>query len=254
MMTNGADEKSSAQHSLARLSSSDDLELVKLLQSGCHDALTVLFERYRALVFHIARNIVKDEGEAEETVQQAFFDLYRAIAQFNPERGTFKSWMLQFAYHRSINRREHLLSNKFYDSHELNDAIPARPLQATRSLLQLSAPETARFIEQMLATLKPSQRQAVELTFFEGLTAEEIAGKVGQSTVVVRNYLYRGLAKLRSAILERTDLERTHLERTDAARLSTAQRVTAQPVTAQPPGTQSKAEQKGILIAEPGLP
>lgn len=214
-MTNGADQK----NYLTRLSSSHDPELVKLLQSGCHDALTVLFERYSPLVFHIARNIVKDEGEAEETVQQVFFDLYRAIAQFNPERGTFKTWMLQFAYHRSINRREHLLSNKFYDSHELNDAISARPLQTTRSLLQLSAPETARFIEQLLTTLKPSQRRVIELTFFEGLTAEEIAGKVGQSAVVVRNYLYRGLAKLRSAILERT-----HLERADAARLANARK------------------------------
>jgi RNA polymerase sigma-70 factor (ECF subfamily) len=233
LMTNGA------EHHLTRLSSFHDLELVKLLQNGCHDALTVLFERYSPLVFHIARNIVKDEWEAEETVQQVFFDMYRAIAQFNPERGAFKTWMLQFAYHRSINRREHLLSSKFYDSHELNDAIFGRALSETRSLLQLSPPEATRFIEQMLATLKPSHRRVIELTFFEGLTAEEIAGKVGQSAVVVRNYLYRGLARLRSAILERTDLERTC-----AARL----------VSAQPPTAQPAAEQKALLIPEPGLP
>jgi hypothetical protein len=57
---------------------------------------------------------------------------------------------------------------------------------------------------------------------------------VGQNAVVVRNYLYRGLARLRSAILERTD----------AARL----------VSAQPPTAQPAAEQKALLIPEPGLP
>jgi RNA polymerase sigma-70 factor, ECF subfamily len=224
-MTKGADENNGAQEYLARLRASDDIALVKVLRNGCNDALTVLFERYSPLVFHIARNIVKDEWEAEETVQQVFFDLYRAIAQFNPERGTFKTWMLQFAYHRSINRREHLLCNKFYNSQELNEAIFGGALCATRSLLQLSPPEMRRFIEQMLTTLKPSQRRVIELTYFEGLTAEEIAGKVGEMAVVVRNHLYRGLAKLRCTLLERSQ----------AAQLVNAQR----------------EEQKGILVAQP---
>ena len=225
-MTKGADENNGAQEYLTRLRASDDIALVKVLRDGCNDALTVLFERYSPLVFHIARNIVKDEWEAEETVQQVFFDLYRAIAQFNPERGTFKTWMLQFAYHRSINRREHLLCNKFYNSQELNEAIFGGALSATRPLLQLSAPETTRFIEQMLTTLKPSQRRVIELTYFEGLTAEEIAGKIGETAVVVRNHLYRGLAKLRCTLLECGH----------AARLVSAQR---------------EEEQKGILVAQP---
>lgn len=225
-MTKGADENNGTQEYLTRLRASDDIALVKVLRDGCNDALTVLFERYSPLVFHIARNIVKDEWEAEETVQQVFFDLYRAIAQFNPERGTFKTWMLQFAYHRSINRREHLLCNKFYNSQELNEAFLGGALAATRSLLQLSPPETTRFIEQMLMTLKPSQRRVIELTYFEGLTAEEIAGKIGETAVVVRNHLYRGLAKLRCTLLEYSH----------AARFVSAQR---------------EEEQKGILLAQP---
>jgi RNA polymerase sigma-70 factor (ECF subfamily) len=208
-MTKGADQTNRPQvYSPPRLRVLDDVELVSALRDGCNDALAILFERHSPLVFHIARMIVKDEGEAEETVQQVFFDLFRAIGQFKPERGSFKTWMLQFAYHRSINRREHLLSNKFYNSQELDEAICGEVLNGSRSLQHLSPQETARFIEQMLASLKPPQRRVIEMTYFEGFTAEEIAAKVGETAAVVRHHLYRGLSKLRCILLESGPAER----------------------------------------------
>jgi RNA polymerase sigma-70 factor, ECF subfamily len=191
-----------SKYSLLRLRSLGDVEVAAALRDGHDDALAILFERHSALVFHIAKNIVKDDWEAEETVQQVFFDLYRAIQQFNPERGSFRTWMLQFAYHRSINRREHLLSNKFYNSGELNDVIVGKLFVENRSIRQLSPQETARLIDQILGTLKPAQRRVIELTYFDGLTAEEIAPKIGATAIVVRNHLYRGLAKLRRALLD----------------------------------------------------
>jgi RNA polymerase sigma-70 factor, ECF subfamily len=200
-MAESRDVAAFSKYALPRLRLLEDVELAAALRDGCPDALTVLFERHSALIFHIARNIVKDDWEAEETVQQVFFDLFRAIAQFDPERGSFKTWMLQFAYHRSIDRRDHLLCKKFYNSQELNEAIFGGALAGTRSLLQLSTLETTRLIEQILTTLKRPQRRVIELTFFEGLTPEEIAHKLGQTSVVVRNHLYRGLAKLRCALL-----------------------------------------------------
>jgi DNA-directed RNA polymerase specialized sigma24 family protein len=60
--------------------------------------------------------------------------------------------------------------------------------------------ETLRFCEQMLAQLKPLQRQVLELTYFEGWTAQEIADLQHRAAAHVRNDLYRGLAKLRSLI------------------------------------------------------
>jgi RNA polymerase sigma-70 factor (ECF subfamily) len=90
----------------SRLRSLSDEDLMAALRMGCNDALAVLFERHSALVFRIARAILHDDGEAEETVQKVFLDIFRAVNQFNPDRGTFKTWLLQYAYHRSIDRRQ----------------------------------------------------------------------------------------------------------------------------------------------------
>jgi hypothetical protein len=71
--------------------------------------------------------MLRDDGEAEETVQQVFFDVFRAVKQFDSRKGNFRTWLLQFAYHRSMNRREQLKSQRVYDWMELDEALPDAP-------------------------------------------------------------------------------------------------------------------------------
>src|SRR5271155_3365888 len=85
---------------------SDDALVGQVLARN-HDAFAVIVDRYQRLVFSVAVRIVKDEGEAEDVVQIVFLDIFRKVAQFDPARGTLKVWILQCAYHRSLNRREH---------------------------------------------------------------------------------------------------------------------------------------------------
>lgn len=210
-LTNG--EIATLLCSPSRLRALNDEDLMVALCAGCNDALAVLFERHSALVFRIARAILKDDGEAEETVQRVFLDIYRAASQFNPDRGTFTTWLLQFAYHRSLDRRSHLRANHFYTRNELNDLIPAELFHGGGYLLCLPPQEVACLVEQVLGTLHRRQRRVIELTYFEGLTAEEIAEKTGNSASSVRHDLYRALSKLRTILLE-TKKARTAPERT----------------------------------------
>ena len=179
-----------------------DTDLMDALRRGCNDALAVLFERHSALVFRIARAILRDDGEAEETVQRVFLDVFRAANQFNPARGSFKTWLLQYAYHRTINRREHLQANHFYNREELDELMPAELFYGAGHLICFPPQEVACLVEQILALLEPRQRKVIELTYFEGLTAEEVAKATGNSASSVRNNLYRALSKLRNAVLE----------------------------------------------------
>jgi RNA polymerase sigma-70 factor, ECF subfamily len=192
---------------LPQLRALEDEVLADKLAGGCHDALTVLFERHSGLVFRIARRILRNDGEAEETVQQVFLNVYRSIGQFDAQKGTFKTWLLQFAYHRAINRREHLVNKRFYDSEQLDEEFTKNSASAIGSLFQQSPQEVKHLIAQLLGIIKPAQRKAIELTFFDGLTAEEIAKKTGQTPSVIRHNLYRGLKKLRTVLVEQKQEE-----------------------------------------------
>jgi RNA polymerase sigma-70 factor (ECF subfamily) len=172
-----------------------DEELAQQITAGCQDALAVLFDRYHRLVFDVALRIVRDPGEAEDVVQNVFLDVFRAMANFDPRKGILKVWILQYAYHRALHRKRHLVSNHFYRWENLETAIEV----GSSGALWGELPEVVRLAEQMLENLKPRQREVVELTYYEGLTAEEIARRLGESPHAVRHHLQRGVAALRAA-------------------------------------------------------
>jgi RNA polymerase sigma-70 factor, ECF subfamily len=176
-----------------------DEQLIQHVVSGQQDALAVLFDRYHCLVFDVAFRIVRDAGEAEEVVQTVFLDIYRAVANFDSSKGIPKVWILQYAYHRALHRKRHLVSNHFYRWEELEAAVE---VGVGRSL-KAELPEMVRLAEQMLGRLKPRQRAVLEMTYYEGLTAEEIAQRLGLSAHIVRHDLHRGLGVLRQAIGKR---------------------------------------------------
>src|SRR5260370_32011862 len=138
-----------------------DEELMQQARTGRHDALAILFDRYHRLVFDVALRIVRDPGEAEDVVQNVFLDVFRAMANFDSRKGILKVWVLQYAYHRALHRKRHLVSNHFYRWENLETAIEVGSGRALWGEL----PEAARLGEEMLEKLKPPQRTVIILTY-----------------------------------------------------------------------------------------
>jgi RNA polymerase sigma-70 factor (ECF subfamily) len=183
---------------LVRQRFASDEELAEQLQDGNADALAVLFKRHAPLLYGIARRILRNDAEAEDVVQQIFLDVFRGIHQFDRGKGTFKSWLLMFAYQRTFNSRRSQMSNKFFETESFADLlVEDRQLGVAES--RYFPVENSILIEQVLNHLQPRQRRTIELIYREGLTAEEVSIRTGESVRVVRHNLYRGLEKLRKA-------------------------------------------------------
>ena len=185
--------------SFAQLKDLPDDQLIAHLQAGNGDALAVLFDRYHRLVLSIALRIIGDPGEAEDVMQNVFLEIFRSAAQFDSAKGTTKTWLLQYAYHRSINRRHQLNARHFYDQMNIEDAEPLIP-DSGSLLSKFSHPELRHLLGQGLAKLGGRQRRVLELASYDGLSMGEIAEKTGESLTNVRHDYYRGLKKLRSFI------------------------------------------------------
>src|ERR1039458_10097928 len=185
---------------MAQLERLSDEQLMASLQQGHSDALAVLFDRYQKLVLSIALKIVRDPGEAEDVTQTVFLDVYRAVAQFDPRKGNTKVWLMQYAYHRAINRRQHLQGREFYNNTELQEEeLETRPVEA-HATFGLSSSETKALVRQSMNALSDTQKSVIEMACYEGLSMREIADRTGDSFVNVRHHYYRGLQKLRSLI------------------------------------------------------
>jgi RNA polymerase sigma-70 factor (ECF subfamily) len=183
-----------------QLEASSDEELMTHLLAGHHDALAVIVDRYQRLVWSVAQKIVHDESEAEDVVQIVFLEFFQKMELFNPARGTLKVWLLQLAYTRSINRRYHLQRRQFYNQVEVDEQDVAQFSLSVASMLRLNSREIARLVREALATLGPSQRTAIELIAFEGLTFDELAVRTGETVANAKHHYYRGMMRLRDCL------------------------------------------------------
>lgn len=175
-----------------------DEELFACLKAGHHDALAILFHRYHLTVFKIARNILHDAGEAEDLMQAVFLELLQTAAQFDPAKGTGKRWIIRYAYHRSLNRKQYLNARAFYDQEEVENCKALESALTPIATMGLAEQEAKRFVQEALQTLSDAQRTTLSLVFFDGLAMSEIANRHKQSLASVRHHYYRGLQKLRS--------------------------------------------------------
>jgi len=148
-----------------------DEEIMLALATGDHSAMTHLFRRYQGLVYSVALNIVGDSAEAEEVVQTVFFDIFRAL-----------------------HRRRHLSAQRFYLWESLDTAAQMSRFHERKA----SLPELILMARQALGRLQPRQRAVVELTYYEGLTAEEISKRTKQTAHVVRHDLRRAFTAMRA--------------------------------------------------------
>ena len=176
---------------------SSDAVLVAELQSGNDDAFAAIVDRYRKLVFSVALRIVKNESEAEDVVQSVFLEIYKKVGQFDAGRGTLKVWLLQYAYSRSINRRNYLEQRHFYTQRAVDEVDQLEFASGKMPHQGLSSSETGLLVRRALQSLNENQQMAIELVYFHGLTLEEAAEKSGETLSATRHHYYRGLLKMR---------------------------------------------------------
>ena len=184
-----------------RLAELADETLMDQVSRGGQDALSLLFRRYARLVRAVAYKILRDECEADDTLQEVFLFIHRKSKLFDSSKSSARSWIVQVTYHRAIDRRRYLQSRHFYTQVDLEDVARELGDDGYKSAIEALEHEGVR---RLFEALSENQRQTLQLYFFEGLTFNEIAAKLGQTRGNVKNHYFRGLDKLRKQLLSRS--------------------------------------------------
>ncbi len=181
-----------------------DEELLLKLATGSREALSLIFSRYGRLVFSISAKILRDDAEADDLVQDVFIYLAKSAGNYDLQKSSARSWIVQMTYHRAIDRRRELQSRHFYSNVALVDGVEVMDNRAKRQNGSLALKDVVgnTTIEGLFDTLTEDQRNTLSLHFYEGYTFAEIAEKLGQSLGNVRHHYYRGLERLREQVFK----------------------------------------------------
>jgi len=97
-------------------------DLLRNLAQGQLEPLERLYQRYARIVRSIGERILRDHAEAEDLVQDVFLFIQRKCAIFDSSKGSARSWIVQMAYQRAIERRRRLAVRHFYSQQDLQSA------------------------------------------------------------------------------------------------------------------------------------
>ncbi|HTM25630.1 MAG TPA: sigma-70 family RNA polymerase sigma factor [Vicinamibacterales bacterium] len=170
-----------------------DAELIGDICAERTGALEKLFHRYVRLVTGIAHRILNDRAEAEDVTQEVFLEIYRKAHLYTPSRGSFRVWLLQYVYHRTLRRKAVLQRRAAYRGEPIETVDERTPARRQR----LTQDECRWILHTALAQLPERQRTTLELTCFEDLPLRDVAARLGVSVGCTRHDYYRGLARLK---------------------------------------------------------
>ncbi len=172
-----------------------DGELLGALAAGDAAALGSLYDRYSSVVFALCVRILGSRADAEEVLADVFWELWSRPGRYDPGRGNLLAYLGTLARSRAVDR---LRSRRSRAMREATAADP--PAEAGSPLDEAVFGERRRLVQRALGELTPDQRQAIELSFYSGLSHAEISDELREPLGTIKSRIRSGLVRLRDSL------------------------------------------------------
>lgn len=165
----------------------DDREAIERCRAGDREAFRVLVTRYEREAMGHALAILLSRAEAEDALQEAFLDAWRALGRFDASR-RFYPWFYVILRNRCLKRA----GRRGPETVPADESIVAPGTPADRDL--------AEALDRALRGLSPKDREAVTLHHLDGLSCAEVAERLAVPAGTVMSRLFAAREKLREAL------------------------------------------------------
>lgn len=180
----------------------DDHALVQAMAREDERAAAALYDRHGGILYGLALRMVAEAADAEEVVLDAFAQAWKDAGRFDHTRGTVIGWLTTITRSRALDairargRRSRMVdsaSQQVGETAAMGEAAPPTDQAAEQG-------ERAIAVSSALQTLPVSQRLAIELAFYEGMTHQEVAERLQEPLGTVKTRIRLGMLKLRDML------------------------------------------------------
>lgn len=171
--------------------------LLVRIAAGESAAVTECVAAFGGMVMMLARRWSTDPADAEDAVQEIFFDLWRSAQRYDASKASERGFVAMLARRRLLDR-----------ARRRQRQLPVEPMPEGFDLAAQEIDVADRTADVMdaraaLAQLKPLQRRLIELNLLDGRTHEEIARETALPIGTVKSHIRRGLLKARALLVGR---------------------------------------------------
>jgi len=186
-----------------------DAQLAREAAGGNTRAFEALMRRHNRMLFRTARAILRDDADAEDALQEAYFQAYRSLASFRAE-AKFSTWLARIVANealmrlRKTARRADILPLSSAAEPEVEHVMDSNTETAPQSSVERA--ELRRLLEAQIDALPETYRAVFMLRAVEELSVEETAAVLELPEATVRTRLFRARGLLREALAQKIDL------------------------------------------------
>lgn len=159
-------------------------------RQGDAEAFAEIYDRHAPAALALADRILRSRSEAQDLLQDVFLEAWEHVREYDATRAGVRTWLFVRMRSRALDRIGRA-TRREAGAHALEtDAHAATP----------APPERLLAVRQALAALDDDVREALAGSYFEGMTASEIAERTGVPIGTIKSRLARGLARLESVL------------------------------------------------------
>ncbi|MFW9875153.1 MAG: RNA polymerase sigma factor [Candidatus Thorarchaeota archaeon] len=177
----------------------DDKTLIEKVNDGDRNAIGLLVEDNKNLVWHIIYSMVGHHDDCEDLFQEVFLNVFKGLRHFRFD-ARLSTWIGSITHHicvdylRKKGRRIDIQPDE-NGWKTLNNHSP------DISWKKMEREDLNRVVMATIAQLPPAYRTAVTLCHLDGLSYREIAEMTGMPDGTVKSYISRGRNLLREQLI-----------------------------------------------------
>lgn len=182
-----------------------DVHLMRAIAAGDREAMSDLYDRYAARLMGFLVRMLGDRGDAEETLAELYFEVWDRADRYDLTRGCVATYLMTLARSRAIDKRRRRAARPDRDPSRVvpvdaADNDPTANAAAITPLAGVLFDEQAAVVRSALSKLEDRQREAIELSYFDGLSHTEIADRLSRPLGTVKTWIRLGLGRLRDSL------------------------------------------------------
>lgn len=186
-----------------------DQEVVARVLAGETSMFEIVMRRYNQRLYRVARAILRNDGEAEDVMQDAYVRAYEHLDQF-AGRAKFSTWLTRIAVHEALARQRR--GNRYQELEPMSES-DGDPMDSFASMAltpeeEVSNSEIRTLLEKAVEKLPDAYRTVFVLRDIENMTTTETADSLEISEENVKVRLHRARALLRKTLYDRAGMER----------------------------------------------
>jgi RNA polymerase sigma-70 factor (ECF subfamily) len=201
MISGNKDERMADEvPTLAGAAALSDEEVIERVLAGDTALYEVVMRRYNTRLYRVAHAILKNDGEAEDVMQDAYVRAFQHLGQF-AGRAKFSTWLTRIAVHEALARVHK--ARRFEDWDDMNEnqqnEIGATPLRSSPES-ETASVEMSKILEQAIENLPEGYRAVVMMRDVEDMTTAETAECLSLTEENVKIRLHRAHGMLRKEL------------------------------------------------------